>query len=82
MHTAEATHDESEAMPLQSCEAPGESGREEGREGETEREGLGLGTKKKKTTTWGCQRLRNRERQDFRGGTLSQKQEERFCFLE
>lgn len=27
MHTAEATHDESEAMPLQSCEAPGERGR-------------------------------------------------------
>lgn len=44
MHTAEATHDESEAMPLQSCEAPGERGREGGRDGE--REALGLGKKK------------------------------------
>lgn len=32
MHTAEATHDESEAMPLQSCEAPGGRGRDGGRD--------------------------------------------------
>lgn len=37
MHTAEATHDESEATPLQSCEAPGEREDERAREGWRER---------------------------------------------